>query len=188
MTGGRISFYKSRKKEQLNDVVLLDPQMRLKQRWQIKNHELEDFGSEQTRVRCASVLLIYQSMLKLDKFHCWWQFQWKLLHICLQWFEWYDTAVILDITGKINFWKIVVHSKEMMRCALCLRHRYTWMFVLIALSRTGQEMVWKPRKWHSNALMQFNFFRWSQHSCYCKKIIKLDFKMLQIAANKVWSS
>ena len=60
MMGGRILFYKSRKKKQLNVVVLLDPQMNLKQRQQIKNHEFEEFGYEQqTRVRCASVLLIY---------------------------------------------------------------------------------------------------------------------------------
>ena len=71
MMGGRILFYKSRKKKQLNVVVLLDPQMRLKQRQQTKNHEFEEFGYEQqTRVRCASVQLIYKSMLKLGKFHC----------------------------------------------------------------------------------------------------------------------
>ena len=68
--GGRILFYKSRKKKQVNFVVLLDPQVSLKQRQQIKNHELEEFCSEQTRVRCASEELIYQSMLKLDKLHC----------------------------------------------------------------------------------------------------------------------
>ena len=73
MMGGRILFYKTRKKKQVNVVVLLDPQISLKQRQQMKNHEFEEFGYEQqTRVRCASVLLIYQSILKLGKFHCWW--------------------------------------------------------------------------------------------------------------------
>ena len=59
MMGGRNLFYKSRKKKQLNDVVLLDPQMRLKQRWQIKNQRLKKLLSIQKKwwdVLCTKTL------------------------------------------------------------------------------------------------------------------------------------